>query len=237
MRWSNGKPIALDAAGVGEHRVRRVLEVRLLRLDRERLPHRLELARGCPSGSPSGPVMLCLSRNDFAPLGRVVGGVDGDADHAHVARRGRRARRGSSAPAPGTCPGRSSTRTRRRPARRCSDALVTVLPSWSVSVNSGTGWPGGRSAPAQPSVSSSPPPSSCRSASSTPATAATAQSVSATSARRSRAGEHGVKASPAPTRSGGRASAAAAAVEPRVQERAEVAAGDLRGERDVVLRS
>src|SRR4051794_26518455 len=66
--------------------------------------------------------------------------------------------------------------------------LAIRCPSWLASVKLGTGWPAGRSAPAQPSVSSSAVGSGvCCSASATPATAATAHRVRAISVRRTRA--------------------------------------------------
>ena len=159
VSWSNGKPIRWMPFGVGEHGVRRVLQLVVLRLDRERLPHRRELARGCPAGTPSGPVMPCLSRNEAARLGVSLAGstempttldvlavevVERAPDRLHL----RRAR----------VLGRSSTRTRTPPAWPSSCALVTVVAVLVGSVKSGTGWPGGRIAPAQPlALSSSPP--------------------------------------------------------------------------------
>src|SRR3954447_12646651 len=68
-----------------------------------------------------------------------------------------------------------------------SDADVTVLPSWSVRLKSGTAAPGGRMAPAQPFVSPVPP-SSPLIASDAPITAAEAHTVSAMRTSRRRAG-------------------------------------------------
>src|SRR3954469_22095018 len=68
-----------------------------------------------------------------------------------------------------------------------SDADVTVLPSWSVSVKSGTFAPGGRPAPAHP-FATPVPPSSPLIASDAPITAAAAQTVSAMRTSRRRAG-------------------------------------------------
>ena len=77
----------------------------VLRLDRERLPHRRELLAACPAGTPSGPVMPCLSRNDCGALGACRWRDRREMPTTARPRgRGRRARRGSSAPAPGTCP-------------------------------------------------------------------------------------------------------------------------------------
>src|SRR4051794_28488834 len=68
-----------------------------------------------------------------------------------------------------------------------SDADVTVLPSWSVRLKSGTAAPGGRIAPAQPFVSPVAP-SSPLIASDAPITAAAAHTVSAMRTSRRRAG-------------------------------------------------
>ena len=172
-------------------------------------------ARACRSAAgsrtPSRPAASCARRaeQELHPPGhllleqerlRALGGVVGRDRrempidlHVRLRSAGRRARRGSSAPAPGRCRGRSSRRTRTRPAARAATRRVTVLPSWSCSVKSGTGWPGGRCAPAQPFVSSRllGGPASARAASSTPATAATAHSVSAISASWRRAASTG----------------------------------------------
>src|SRR3954471_16128515 len=67
-----------------------------------------------------------------------------------------------------------------------SDADVTVLPSWSVRLKSGTLAPGGRPAPAHPFVSPAPP-SSPLIASDAPITAAAAHTVSAMRTSRRRA--------------------------------------------------
>src|SRR3954465_2553228 len=68
-----------------------------------------------------------------------------------------------------------------------SEADVTVLPSWSVRLKSGTAAPGGRTAPAQPFVSPVAP-SSPLIASDAPITAAAAHTVSAMRTSRRRAG-------------------------------------------------
>src|SRR3954452_20279303 len=68
-----------------------------------------------------------------------------------------------------------------------SDADVTVLPSWSVRLKSGTAAPGGRIAPAKPFVSPVPP-SSPLIASDAPLTAAAARPVSAMRTSRRLAG-------------------------------------------------
>ena len=110
VRWSNGKPIRWKPSRVGEHGVRGVLERRrCCGWIAERLPDRLRAARACRAGTRMRPVICCLSRNDCARLGvSLAGSTEMPMTCASRGRRGRRARRGSSAPAPGRCPGRSS---------------------------------------------------------------------------------------------------------------------------------
>ena len=67
------EPDPLEALLVREHRVRRVLEVVLLRLDRERLPDRLQLPR-VPIRNSIRPVMPCLSRKLCARLAVSLAG-------------------------------------------------------------------------------------------------------------------------------------------------------------------
>src|SRR5262245_44868103 len=67
-----------------------------------------------------------------------------------------------------------------------SDADVTVFPSWSVRLKAGTASPAGRTAPAQPFVTSPPSFPPPLMPSDAPMTAATAQTVSAVIASRRR---------------------------------------------------
>ena len=155
---------------------------------RRSLPDRLQLLARAEQ-ERIRPVICCLSRNDCASLRVSLAGstempIDVDVGVVEVVERAadrlhlRRA---------GVAAGRVDEREHRRLAAQRGGGDVS--PSWSVSVKSGTGWPGGRTAPAHPLMSSSP----CgafesRSASSTPATAAAAQRVRAMSASWTRAG-------------------------------------------------
>ncbi len=165
-----------------------------------------------PSRNSIRPVMPCLSRNDAARLGVSLAGSTEMPTTLHVL----------AIDVVERALDRLHLRWTRVLARRVHERvdhglalevrrLVTVLPSWSVSVKSGTGWPGGRIAPAHPSaLSSSPvgPVSSPREASVAPMTAATAHSVSATSARRRRAGSTAPRLERAPVRPSGPAARA-----------------------------